>query len=71
MIVTPSASQATNFIILTQSNRNVAWSTNTNAQVGIYNIRIIGTISATTTWSNNFEFTLTVTGSCVGSTEIN
>ena len=49
----------------------VAWSVTTNAQIGTYTIRITGTIYAATTWSNYFEFTLTVTGSCPTSTESN
>jgi hypothetical protein len=73
MLVTPSnAGIDTTFISFAASSGNaaaVSVYTTSNTKVGTYNIQITGAITAASIWTQTTSFTLTVTGSCLYSTE--
>ncbi len=71
MTVTNPSSLNTDFITFNIANRVVAWNTNTNNQVGTYTITITGKIVAAQTFETTLSFPLTVTASCLASTETN
>jgi hypothetical protein len=73
MLVTPSnAGIDTTFISFPASSGYagaVSVYTTSNTKVGTYNIQITGEITAASIWTQSTSFTLTVTGSCLYSTE--
>jgi hypothetical protein len=70
MIVAPSTIDlSTTFITFIPSTRTVEWVTTDIGQVGIYTINVTGKITSATTWTQSTSFTLTVTGSCLYSTD--
>ena len=73
MVVTPSIIGTDTTFINFSTNLGYAGAvsiyTTSNTMVGTYNVKITGSISAASLWTQSTSFTLTVTGSCLYSTE--
>ena len=73
MVVTPSIfGTDTTFINFSTNSGNagaVSIYTTSNTMVGTYIVTITGSIAAASTWTKSTSYTLTVTGSCLYSTE--